>query len=217
MNIFPVDGFHADRQKQDKKCSWCKDCKIKTAKAHYELNKDKITAANRIKHSINKESINRSRRKYPEISGRGKFNRINPTRFDFGASIRKPAGESSFARLVRQYKASAARRSIEFNLSAIEVRTLTKSKCSYCGVEPRQIMQSKDSNGSYIYNGIDRADSTKGYCIDNCVPACKTCNRAKSDISRKDWHDWLDRIIVFHTAANVGFKKTLGDDGHKGQ
>jgi hypothetical protein len=24
-------------------------------------------------------------------------------------------------------------------------------------------------------------------------------------------------IIVFHTAANVGFKKTLGDDGHKGQ
>jgi len=24
-------------------------------------------------------------------------------------------------------------------------------------------------------------------------------------------------IIVWHTAANVGFKKTLGDDGHKGQ
>jgi hypothetical protein len=24
-------------------------------------------------------------------------------------------------------------------------------------------------------------------------------------------------IVVFHTAANVGFKKTLGDDGHKGQ
>jgi hypothetical protein len=24
-------------------------------------------------------------------------------------------------------------------------------------------------------------------------------------------------IIVFHTAANIGFKKTLGDDGHKGQ
>jgi hypothetical protein len=24
-------------------------------------------------------------------------------------------------------------------------------------------------------------------------------------------------IVVFHVAANVGFKKTLGDDGHKGQ
>lgn len=24
-------------------------------------------------------------------------------------------------------------------------------------------------------------------------------------------------IVVFHTAANIGFKKTLGDDGHKGQ
>jgi hypothetical protein len=217
MKVFSLDGFHSDRQKQDKKCSWCKDCKIKKANAHYELNKGKIAAAHRIKHLINKESINRSRRKYPEISGQGEFNRINPNHFDFGASTRKPVGESSFARLMRQYKSNAARRSIEFNLSEIEVRTLTKLKCSYCGVEPRQIMQSEDSNGSYIYNGIDRVDSTKGYFIDNCVPACKTCNKAKSTMSLKDWHDWLDRIVVFHTAAGVGFKKTLGDDGHKGQ
>jgi len=54
---------------------------------------------------------------------RGQFNKKYPQHFDFGASLRKPPGESSFARVVRQYKANAKRR----NLS-LEKDTEFKSK-----------------------------------------------------------------------------------------
>jgi hypothetical protein len=128
---------------------------------------------------------------------RGQFNKLNPMHFDFGASNRKPAGESSFARLIRQYKANAARRGIEFMLSAEAVRALTSANCEYCGVEPRQVMRSKDSNGSYIYNGIDRIEASIGYVDGNCTAACKICNRAKTDMTTAEWNEWLSRVARF--------------------
>lgn len=211
--ILSRENFHSDKQKSDGKCSRCKFCKNKDVKAYYETNRDKITEDRRAYHAVNRESVNRSRRKHPEISGRGEFNRVNPTHFDFGASLRKPAGESSFARLIRQYKANAARRNLDFLLNDSDVRSLTSSNCEYCGAKPDQRMQSKDANGAYLYNGIDRLDSTKGYSMDNCVPSCKICNKAKSAMTYQAWREWLNRIVVFHVAGNVGFKKTIKGDG----
>lgn len=208
----PRDRFHSDRQKSDGKCSSCKTCKAKDVKAYYATHRDKRVEASRAYHAVNGAAVNRSRRKHPDVSGRGEFNHLNPTHFDFGASLRKPAGESSFARLVRQYKANATRRNIEFLLTEPELRSLTSSVCNYCGVKPEQKMQSKDAHGAYFYNGIDRIDSTIGYHIANCVPCCSVCNRAKSNMHSNRWEAWLKRIVCFHTAANSGFKKTLERD-----
>lgn len=143
---------------------------------------------------------------------RGQFNKENPGHFDFGASLRKPHGESSFARLVRQYKANAKRRNLEFALSNDEVRKLTSATCVYCGVGPSQRMHNKDANGPYIYNGIDRVDKSIGYVASNCVTACKICNKAKTDMTEEEWSEWIARVVVFHTAGNVGFKKTVEKD-----
>ena len=211
--LLPRESFYSDKQKSDGKCSSCKSCKNKSVKAYYETNKTERLEANRAFYLKHKKSINSSRRKHPEVHGRGEFNRLNPNHFDFGASLRKPIGESSFARLVRQYKANATKRNLEFELSETEIRALTKSLCNYCGVKPSQKMHSKDANGAYIYNGIDRINPSVGYTSTNCVPCCKTCNCAKSNMGIEEWNAWLNRIVVFHVAANVGFKMTLDNDG----
>lgn len=182
------------------------------------MNRQQINESRMESYHKHSDSINRLRRKHPEISGKGSFNRLNPTHFDFGASNRKPPGESSFARLVRQYAKQARHRDISYCLSISDVRNITSSKCHYCGVAPSQTMQSSDSNGSYIYNGIDRVDPTLGYTLGNCVPACKTCNYAKRDMSPSAWDEWLGRVTRFRIAGNVGFKKTLEkDDEWKGK
>lgn len=208
----PRENFHSDKQKSDGKCSTCKTCKIKDVKAYYETHREKRVQASRDYHATHGVEVNRSRRKHPSVAGRGEFNRLNPGHFDFGASLRKPSGESSFARLVRQYKANASRRSLEFGLSDDEVRKLTSSVCAYCGAKPEQKMQSKDANGAYFYNGIDRLDSAAGYASSNCVSCCGICNRAKRNMSMEQWKAWLNRIICYHVAGNFGFKKTLERD-----
>lgn len=131
---------------------------------------------------------------------RGQFNKKFPGHFDFGASLRKKFGESSFYRLIRQFKANAKRRGIEFCLTPDQIRRITKLPCFYCGTKPLQKMQNRDSFGPYIYNGIDRKNSARGYSIRNCVPACKWCNRAKSNLTGRKWHSWLRRITRHQTS-----------------
>ena len=135
---------------------------------------------------------------------RGEFNKTFPFHFDFGASLRKPYGESSFARLVRQYKTNAKRRGLLFELSNEEFRKPVSSCCFYCGTKPQQIMTDKSSNGEYIYNGIDRKNKDYGYLPGNCVPACKVCNKAKTNMEESEWIEWINRIVIYN------------NDGHKG-
>lgn len=126
---------------------------------------------------------------------RGQYNKLYPNHFDFGAH-RKPYGVSSFNRLVRQYKANAKRRGLSFELTDDEVRTLTTGDCTYCGTAPRQVMSSSDSNGEYVYNGIDRVDPSRGYTAVNCVTACKYCNRAKTNMTEHEWFEFRTRLAT---------------------
>jgi hypothetical protein len=69
-------------------------------------------------------------------------------------------------------------------------------------VEPlweRRAFHKKSPN--YIYNGIDRIDSSIGYILSNCRPCCRTCNVAKSDLSETEFWNWLTRIITFNKNA----------------
>jgi hypothetical protein len=43
-------------------------------------------------------------------------------------------------------------------------------------------------------NGIDRVINTVGYTVNNCVPCCFVCNKAKSDRDLDEWNSWLNRI-----------------------
>ena len=116
---------------------------------------------------------------------------------------RKPEGVASFNRLYTAYLFRAKRRGLEFNLTKEQFKKLTSKKCYYCGANPSTVSSKECSLGDYIFNGIDRVDSSVGYNIKNCVPCCKICNYAKKDMSEDDFLIWVKRIYEYQSKIGV--------------
>lgn len=81
----------------------------------------------------------------------------------------------------------------KINISYKDWHLLSKKNCYYCGSLPSNIIKSKHNNGDFIYNGIDRLNSNLGYELNNCVPCCKKCNRAKSDMTEREFIEWIKK------------------------
>lgn len=107
---------------------------------------------------------------------------------------RKKNGESVFNIIFCQYKNSANKRDIEFNLTRQQFKKLTKQTCYYCGEPPSKIRKNKYSTGDYTYNGVDRLDNSKGYTIDNAVSCCSFCNISKNNYSIEYFYDKISKI-----------------------
>lgn len=105
-----------------------------------------------------------------------------------------PYGIASLRLLIRNYKGGAKSRGIEYSLLDTEFIELTKKDCYYCGKEPAQYLTINNKKETITYNGIDRVDNNKGYTLDNCVPCCKQCNQAKSNLSQEEFYAWRIRI-----------------------
>jgi hypothetical protein len=106
-------------------------------------------------------------------------------------------GMASRNRLTYQYKASAKKRGFQWTLTNEEAHQIFESNCYYCGTSPKQIFKAKECNGSYVYNGIDRVDTSRGYTLDNCVPCCWTCNCAKRKMSSVQFLAWIRSVYVY--------------------
>jgi hypothetical protein len=102
-----------------------------------------------------------------------------------------------FRAIFGQYKSSAKKRNLPFELSKEEFEALTKGTCFFCGKEPGQLRKSTTSDDTYYYNGIDRLDSSKGYVKGNVVSCCKDCNMAKMDNSVSYFIAWLERTYAY--------------------
>lgn len=77
----------------------------------------------------------------------------------------------------------------DMSLTYSEYKALAILPCSYCGNGP--ILWKRKS----IYvNGIDRLHNEQGYHLNNCVPCCIICNRAKHSMTLEKWNEWLHRI-----------------------
>ena len=115
------------------------------------------------------------------------------------ARNRKPYGEASFNSVYSAYKNSAVVRRLDFNLEITFFKKMTQEPCFYCGIEPQQIRRSADQNGNgdYVYNGLDRVDSSRGYSEDNVVACCITCNKAKLNTSQSDFLSWIKRVYNY--------------------
>ena len=115
---------------------------------------------------------------------------------------RIPEGEASFNVLYADYKSRASKLGVTFDLTKEQFRALTSQNCQYCGVEPKQIRNhgKKVYNGHYLHNGIDRVDNDRGYTIDNAVACCGICNKAKRDLSLKDFEEWIQRLVAFQVS-----------------
>lgn len=81
---------------------------------------------------------------------------------------------------------------------------LSQQDCFYCGANPsnyqngaiydKKASKYKIENGGFIYNGMDRIDSTKGHIEGNVVPCCKYCNYAKGNMTIEQFVEWLEKL-----------------------
>ena len=111
---------------------------------------------------------------------------------------RKESGHNGMMRLFRTYQYGAEKRSLEFKLNEAEFKDITSRNCEYCGIRPLQTCKTPNSTvGLYIYNGIDRVDSNKGYFVDNCVSCCKICNSAKMAMPVEEFIAWIFRAADY--------------------
>lgn len=111
-----------------------------------------------------------------------------------GKSRRLNSGEASRNHLYIDYKYRAKKHDIKFNLDIIQFTDLTQQNCSYCNRLPSQSIKCKTSFGEFIYNGIDRVDSNKGYIQNNCVTCCKFCNASKSNLTEQEFLNKVKQI-----------------------
>ncbi len=91
------------------------------------------------------------------------------------------------------------------NLNSEEVLELVKRNCHYCGSKPSSVQNYKQKYFSYsfLYNGLDRIDSKKGYIKGNVLPCCRKCNLAKSDLTYQEFIEHISKIYKnLYNASN---------------
>jgi len=100
---------------------------------------------------------------------------------------------SSKHELLKKYKNSAKKRGHSFELTLEEFNYLIQQNCHYCGSPPHLYHKAWGviREGGFLYNGIDRVDSSLGYLTENVVPCCKECNYLKWDRTEKGFAQWL--------------------------
>jgi hypothetical protein len=108
---------------------------------------------------------------------------------------KKSFGEATINRVYRNYKNNAKNRKIEFDIEKDFFINMTKQDCFYCGESPNNMAKSNCNNGDYIYNGIDRLDSSKGYIKTNVVTCCKQCNFSKNIMSKEEYISHCKKVV----------------------
>lgn len=105
----------------------------------------------------------------------------------------------AFNKVFLSYSKGAKRRNLDFSLSINDFKNITSKKCFYCGIEPNKI--SKTKFNTYTYNGIDRKDNLLGYSLENSLPCCTLCNKAKRDLDFNIFINWIKQIKNFNNNA----------------
>jgi hypothetical protein len=113
---------------------------------------------------------------------------------------------SSFKELYGRYKKRAIKEGREFTLNMNDFYLLTSQPCCYCAAPPSQRV-TKRGKKSYIYNGLDRHDSDKGYTLDNCRPCCWKHNDLKGKLSYVEFYQQSLAVVLSEsskTALDIG-------------
>lgn len=81
---------------------------------------------------------------------------------------------------------------------------ISQMNCHYCGaipnneqnaaLEDKKSSQFAKDNGTFIYNGLDRIDSSLPHIMNNIVPCCKWCNYAKRERSVAEFEIWIEQV-----------------------
>ena len=58
------------------------------------------------------------------------------------------------------------------------------------------------SPSCYLYNGIDRKNNFLGYTLENIVPCCEKCNRAKHIMNLTEFKKWVYSVYENFIGSN---------------
>ncbi len=138
------------------------------AKGYAEKNKDKLSDWRKAYYERNKEKITQYNKEY-------------------WAGYKRSKSKHGYYQTLQgrysQYKRSAKKRGLPFELTEEQFASLWQKNCSYCG-DPIETI------------GLDRINNTKGYVLDNVVPCCDTCNRMKLDLTQDNWLNHMRKILI---------------------
>lgn len=93
-----------------------------------------------------------------------------------------------------QYKSHAKYNNRDFTLTREEFSNIVFSNCHYCGSEPSNLVKKERYGGPFYYNGIDRKDTSGHYTLENSLPCCISCNKAKSDMTYNEFKEWSVKL-----------------------
>jgi len=114
-----------------------------------------------------------------------------------GCAKRREYGEAARNRVLARYKEQALKRSLIWELSDEVALRLFSGRCYYCGSAP-STREYRRTFGDFVYNGIDRVDSSRGYEPGNVVSCCFACNVAKNTRDVQEFLQWARRIAEAH-------------------
>jgi len=79
---------------------------------------------------------------------------------------------------------------------------ISQLKCFYCGEEKSNTAINYYKNRlnnnlyTYKYNGLDRLNNDGTHSIENIVPCCNICNKAKLDRNADEFYIWVDQLYA---------------------
>jgi hypothetical protein len=107
----------------------------------------------------------------------------------------------SVSRLLKVYRADAAKRQLVFDLEPDMFASLILMDCFYCGREPQSnytVLRKQADSFELRHNGIDRFDNSQGYVSSNCVACCSQCNFAKHNRTAEDFIRMCQLVAANH-------------------
>lgn len=118
-------------------------------------------------------------------------------------------GVSARNSILSRYKHNAESAGRVWQLTEEMFDALTSGPCHYCGSAPTNKHVLHTGFGEFVYNGIDRKDSARGYEIDNVVSCCKVCQKAKSNMPYEKFIAFLRQAGEYQLAV-----KPLSREAH---
>ena len=102
-------------------------------------------------------------------------------------------------------KSNAKSRGLTCSISFNEFYEISKRPCFYCGELPitgywENSSSRREWHEPFISSGLDRYDNLIGYELENIVPCCIRCNRAKNDMTIVEW---LEKISMWSKWAKT--------------
>lgn len=103
-------------------------------------------------------------------------------------------------RTITHYRNGARKRKLDWRLSITTITNILTSPCWYCG----KFSRTENKYGFTLkISGIDRIDSTKGYIKNNVRPCCTTHNKAKLDLTEKQFKDMLLSASIYRYKKDI--------------